>query len=566
MRRILLIKLTRMGDILEAQPLLRNIRQNEPSARISMLVNETFRGAAELLPEVDEILSFPLFDLVHDIREANGDLVDHFVRLEAFATLLSSVSYDLVLNLTNSRLSGILMGMMKARQKRGLLIGNFGQREVVGVLIRYFGANEAMRGFSPFNLSDFMRGLYGELRVPPPSTLRMEDAARQQARSLLGEAGPETTWVGIQLGASEACKRWRIDHFAEAASSLLQLTGTRSVRLVLLGTAEEQPLAERFLQLLPADAPVMDLVGKTGLQTLAAVVSHLSLLISNDTGTMHMAACLEVRVLNLSLGSAWFRETAPWGEGHLVLEPRIECRPCDFTFVCDHFSCKRLIDPQSVARIAAAMLDGDQGLADAMSGIETFDVYRLGFGSEGLLLPTRLTHRALSWDDVLLHVFRAGILQCELGGDETLRQEEALAHLLLEGQRLAEGVLPALQASLARFDWLEARAAVGVRLMLDAIDAIDFSQAQRVQSCLEEANALDRELLGVARLHADARLLMRTLILAKEAVQSPHMEGYLRGELGCYMYLRAAAAMSAKTLRAALLRLEAAGGLSQHEW
>lgn len=560
MRKILLIKLTRMGDILEAQPLLRNIRQQEPHAQITMMVNETFRAAAALLTEVDEILSFPLFDMVFDIREARGDLVDHYQRFEAFAEQLSAVNYDLVLNLTNSRLSGVLMGLVKARQKRGLIFEAEGHREVLGVLIRYFGANEAMRGFSPFNLSDFMRGLYGDLTVPPPSTLRISAEAHRQASELLGESPEGTVWVGIQLGASEACKRWRLDHFAEAARGLLASAAVRGLRLVLLGTAEEQPLAERFLQLLPADAPVLSLVGQTGLATLAGVVSRLRLLISNDTGTMHLAACLDVRVLNLSLGSAWFRETAPWGEGHLVLEPRIECRPCDFSFVCEHFNCKRLIDPPAVARIAAAMLQGDVGLEQALEGIETFDVYRMTFGSEGLLQPTRLTPRPLSWDEVLLHVFRVVILQCELGGLFEPRLEEGLNHLLQEGPCLADGVLPALLASLQRFDYLEARAAVGVRLMEEAIDGIDFGQAQRVQACLTEANGLDRELLSFARIHADARLLMRTMILAKEAVQSPHMEGYLRGELGCYHYLRTAAALSAAALRAALSRLSDPSG------
>lgn len=194
-------------------------------------------------------------------------------------------------------------------------------------------------------------------------------------------------------------------------------------------------------------------------------------------------------------------------------------------------------------------------MEQALAGIETFDVYRTTFGSEGLLLPTRLTPRALSWEDVLLTVFRVVILQCELGGLFEPRLEEGLEHLLKEGPCLADEVLPALLASLQRFDYLEARAAVGVRLMEEAIDGIDFGQAQRVQACLAEANGLDRELLSFARIHADARLLMRTMILAKEAVQSPHMEGYLRGELGCYLYLRTAAALSAAALRAALSRL-----------
>lgn len=559
MRKILLLKLTRMGDILEAQPLLRDIRAAEPGAHITMVVNETFRGAAALLPELDAILAFPFFGFLSDLQEAHEDFLSLYRRLEAFAETLSQERYDLVLNLTNSRMSGMLMGFLRTRQKRGLWFDERGQREVQGPLIRYFGANEGMRSFSPFNLSDFMRALYGRLGSTPESALTLEPAAQAQAERWLnggseggsqgrsqgrseGGSGP---LVGLQLGASEACKRWRIQDFTALASQLLV---RRDLRWVLVGSRDEAPLAEVLVQrvraaLAEAGAEgqadrLINLVGKTSLPELAAVVARMQLLVSNDTGTMHMAASLGVRVVNLSLGSAFFRETAPYGADHWVLEPRIACRPCDFNFVCDHHTCKKLLESGQVALLVEALLWEPAMLPAVLAQLSSFDVYRTTFDGDGLLDYERLTPRPLDQNDVLLHVFRVVILQSELGGSFPQRLAAGLACLRRDGLGIPAPLLPTLQESLDRFDQLERLASRGVHSLEQASDALYARQLEQLNHWIMQADGLDREILLLSRQHGDVRLLARTFVLHKEAVKSDAPELLLRGDLACYEALR----------------------------
>lgn len=558
-RKILLLKLTRMGDILESQPLLRDIRACEPQSQITMVVNEAFREAAWLLPEVDHILSFPLFEFVQDIRDAKEDLVDLYHRLESFADALAAEKYDLVLNLTNSRLSGMLMGFIQARQMRGLWFDEQGNREVVGALIRYFGANEGMRRFSPFNLSDFMRCLYGAMGQAAPSTLRLTPEADQVASALLlAPQDPPSRMVGIQLGASEACKRWRLDDFAAMASLLGKGRGPHSdpIRVVLVGSKDERPLAQHFCDLFEGDdAQIIDLVGKTSLIELAAVVSRFHLLISNDTGTMHLAAALNVPVLNLSLGSAYFRETGPHGAGHLILEPRIECRPCDFNSTCSHHNCKRLIQPADVATLAHIMLHQREGLDGFLASLSSCDVYETVFDQDGLLDYARRTPRPLLYDEVLLHIFRISLLQSELGGDFVARLEDGLTRLLRDGLSLAEGVERALVGSLERFRQLEALAARGMTCIERAMESVYQEDRTMIERHMAEATQRDLEILTLGRDHADVRLLMRSYVLNKEAVRSAHVELILRGDLACFSSLQAVAAWSRRALERALLVL-----------
>lgn len=555
-RKILLLKLTRMGDILESQPLLRDIRQCEPQSQITMVVNETFREAAYLLPEVDHILSFPLFEYVQDIRDAKEDLVDLYHRLESFADSLATEKYDLVLNLTNSRLSGMLMGFIQARQMRGLWFDEHGNREVVGALIRYFGANEGMRRFSPFNLSDFMRCLYGAMGQTAPSTLRISPEADQTAAELLHTAEDQSSLlVGIQLGASEACKRWRLDDFATMASHLIQGRGPHAepIRVVLVGSKDERPLARYFEELFQGEGhQLINLVGRTSLPELAAVVSKFHLLISNDTGTMHLASALNVPVLNLSLGSAFFRETGPHGAGHLILEPRIECRPCDFNSTCSHHNCKRLIQPMAVAALAQSMLHNGEGLDAILATLSSCDVYETVFDQDGLLDYARRTPRPLLFDEVLLHVFRISLLQSELGGDFTARLEDGMARLLRDGSSLAEGVERELMGSLERFQRLETLAAYGMTCIEKAMESVYQDDRAMIERHMAEATQRDFEILTLGRDYADARLLMRSYVLNKEAVRSAHVELILRGDLACFGSLQTVAAWSRRALERAL--------------
>jgi hypothetical protein len=97
---------------------------------------------------------------------------------------------------------------------------------------------------------------------------------------------------------------------------------------VLLGTASEGHLAREFLE--EADYPCVDLTGQTDLQTLAAVLTRMDLLLTNDTGTMHLAAGLGVPVAAVFLATAQPFDTGPYLEGSLSLEPDLPCHPCSF--------------------------------------------------------------------------------------------------------------------------------------------------------------------------------------------------------------------------------------------
>ena len=127
---------------------------------------------------------------------------------------------------------------------------------------------------------------------------------------------------------------------------------------VLLGSAAESHLGREFAA--RADYPFLDLTGATDLETLAAVLLETELLLTNDTGTIHLAAGLGVPVAAVFLGTAQPFDTGPCLEGSLSLKPDMDCHPCSFGEKCPYaLACRERIDPGLLGETIAARLGGE---------------------------------------------------------------------------------------------------------------------------------------------------------------------------------------------------------------
>ena len=99
-------------------------------------------------------------------------------------------------------------------------------------------------------------------------------------------------------------------------------------------------------------------IGRTDIAQLAALIRRSDLLVTNDTGTMHVAAAVQCPIIDLSTGPVSFRETGPYAEGSLVVESDLACSPCNFNAVCHHFECREKISPELVLKLALMLRKG----------------------------------------------------------------------------------------------------------------------------------------------------------------------------------------------------------------
>ena len=154
-----------------------------------------------------------------------------------------------------------------------------------------------------------------------------------------------------------ATKNWPVRCFAEVAAGLCRADG---ISLFLFGTRADMPACAEILRAVDGDA--VNLAGKTSLVEMGGYLQQMDLLISNDSGPVHMAVSAGTPVLAV-FGPTDPQRTGPWGQGHRVVTAPVPCRPC-FSRTCAEqgFPCMSNISSEEVACVAREML-GAEGTA-----------------------------------------------------------------------------------------------------------------------------------------------------------------------------------------------------------
>jgi ADP-heptose:LPS heptosyltransferase len=175
-------------------------------------------------------------------------------------------------------------------------------------------------------------------RIPPTD---YEEVDRLLIRS---GVSPGTSWVAMNVSARWPTKRWPAASFAEVADRLRQ-EGYGAV--VMIGGPDERAEVAAVSGMMKTSA--IDLAGATTVGLLPALLSKAALLITNDSGPMHVAAAVGTPVVAL-FGPTSAARTGPYGVGHDVLTGKVPCSPC-FSRTCHNtlpLECLKLVSPQQV--------------------------------------------------------------------------------------------------------------------------------------------------------------------------------------------------------------------------
>jgi heptosyltransferase-2 len=336
--RILVRAVNWVGDTVLVYPAVRQLAEAFPGSRIAVLAPEHLVELWEGFPGVDEVISFRpgkggrgfLEDLrvSRVLREGRFDLAVIFPR--SFRSALQV------------RMAGIPVRIGYGDEGRSFLLTHAvprGRKLLEVHRVHYYRA--------------LLSGLGGSEEVRPPR-IALKDAERQWAQRTLQEPGllDGRVLIGMNPGATYGlAKCWLPDRFSELGRRLADRTGAS---ILVFGKGSERPLAEEILAGLGGNG--VDLVGKTGLLQLAALLDRCRLLVTNDTGTMHVAAAVDTPVVAL-FGSTDPVTTGPWGEGHTVVRKKVDCSPC-LKRVCptDH-RCMNLITVDDVEEAVLRSLE-----------------------------------------------------------------------------------------------------------------------------------------------------------------------------------------------------------------
>jgi lipopolysaccharide heptosyltransferase II len=300
--RILVVSTTGLGDTLFATPAWRALRQRYPAARIVGHVRDKFVPLFNDNPHLDAIIPYAggyrrFFATLRALRGERFDLALIFHGMGPQAIPMAVLSEaPLVIRIPNSGEYGYLLSNAEPTPENLPYPGE----HAIQCRLRIAGMADAK--------SDDVRMI---LPVTPGD--------REAAQALLVRAGVDshTPTLGLVPGAATLFKQWPAERFVAAARDLLD--GRSGWRLVVLGSMEERGLAAAVARALGPVA--VTLAGRADLRALRGLIAGLRLLVTNDTGPLHIAVALGTPTVSL-FGATDSRGTGPLQDldRHVVLQ------------------------------------------------------------------------------------------------------------------------------------------------------------------------------------------------------------------------------------------------------
>lgn len=351
-RRILLLRLEKVGDLVMVLEAIAMVRAMAPDAAIDLGVGSWNRALAGLIPGVTSVETLD----VPWIARAGTGLP--WRALIARAKAWRARQYDLAINFEPDIRSNLLLALSGAPRRVGFLSGGGGAvltdavapdprahiaENAKALVERAFGGSAA-QGFLPAVAS---------AKAGSPAKLNIPEDARRRAAALVGTGTHDKPLVGIQPATGRRIKEWDPVRFAEVGAAIAR---TRGASVVLIGSAADKPVIDAVRAAWPSDVPFTELPADVDLVVLAAVLERLTLLITGDTGPMHLAAAVGTPVLAI-FGPSLPTRYAPLSSRSRVVRIDIYCSPCNLL-------------RQPPARCL-------NRVPDCLSGIATADVLRV---------------------------------------------------------------------------------------------------------------------------------------------------------------------------------------------
>ena len=331
---ILIVKLSAIGDVIHTLPALNAIRKHYPEANITWLVEEAACDLIEGHVALDRVIvskrkqwikELKNFSFLKPIREAN-----RFIRK------LRDTYYDMILDFQALLKSGILIGLARGRRKIG-----FG-KGLEHMEHSYVFLNKKIPAVD-METHALLRSmmLINTIGIPSEKieyNLPVTDRDRETVDDLMIQYGimGAKPLIAVNPVAKWETKLWPNEKVARLADTLIDEYDTE---IVFTGGSGDWPIIQDIMSVMKGRA--INLAGNTTLKMLTALYEKTALVISTDTGPMHMAAAVGTPVVALFGPTAPWR-TGPYGSIHQIVRAELDCAPC-FKRQCETMDCMHQI-------------------------------------------------------------------------------------------------------------------------------------------------------------------------------------------------------------------------------
>lgn len=341
-RRVAIIKPSALGDVVMSLPVLNAARQAWPNAHISWVINKGLVGLLEHHPAIDELITFD--------RKGFGAGIGGAARFAGWLWSLRRHHFDLVIDLQGLLRSGLMARATGAKYRVGLAESREGSTRFYTHKIITLNESDAdthavqrlMKVASDLGVSR----PHEKPNFFWPRTLRTQAWARGALENL------PRPWVGYTLGARWQTKRWPVENFVKLAESVSSEFGGS---IILIGGPEDSLLAQKFFaESRGRSNQILNLAGKTSLPELQAICGEIDLLISNDTGPLHVSAALGTPTVGIFTCTRTER-TGAYANNAVSVVTKVDCAG-SLLKSCSHTKCFAELDVRRVLQAVGKQL------------------------------------------------------------------------------------------------------------------------------------------------------------------------------------------------------------------
>ena len=319
--KILIIKPSSFGDIVQANPVATALKQAFPDSSICWVVFDKFAPVTELFTNIDNKV----------IWNRSGGIKEFF----SVASKLRKMNFDIAIDLQGLFRTALLARMSGAKK----IISVPGAKECSWLIIKEVFAKSK-------NLNAVIRNLetvrfFTEKKFKPEFKLALkEDTVKlcKEKFSFLKDNSDQKI-IGVVASARGVGKEWDLKNYEVVISSLINKY--QNVKIILLGLDNKLTFE---------NDRVVNFQGKTTIAELTYLLKECSLVLGGDTGPMHLASALGVKVVML-FGSSDVNETAPIAENAVILHKIFPCSPCRGRTKCKDFKCINDITSKEVLSV-----------------------------------------------------------------------------------------------------------------------------------------------------------------------------------------------------------------------
>lgn len=325
---LLLLNLNHIGDILFTTPAIRALREKYPNAHISAVVLQGMEDVLKHNPCIDEVLvrrrgMVDVLKLIPKVRKNN-----------LASVLFSFSSFQLA-----------LLGKLSGAKVR---VG-FDDPQVKTMLTdRVYRDKSIHRANSFLDLAKVL----GAASENSKMELFVGDDERRFAEDLLKNSGisGDRPLIAISPGSSVAAKEW----FPERYAALADRLKADGADVIVVGAPSERETINKVIG--SASNQPVDLAGKTKIGQLAGVLERCDVVVSNDTGPMHMAVSVGTPVVAI-FGPTEPKVFGPYSLESVVLRDKLPCGPCEHKPTCDNRDCLQTITVERAYEAAMQLLE-----------------------------------------------------------------------------------------------------------------------------------------------------------------------------------------------------------------